>query len=101
MSARMRRQRSSTAASNPPESTKDTAELQLLLDTLAATLRPGSGSTYPNLSTIIDQTQSLRRYLIAAPRTSQANDDFRHLHGFNALLDTLKAFSGFYHPTKR
>ena len=101
MSARMRRQRSSTAASNPPESTKDTAELQLLLDTLSATLRPGSGSTYPNLSAIIDQTQSLRRYLIAAPRTSQANDNFRHLHGFNALLDTLKAFSGFYHPTKR
>jgi beige protein homolog 1 len=101
MSVRVRRQRSSTAASSPPESTKATAELQLLLDNLSATLRPRPESTYPDLSTITDQTQSLRRYLIAAPRPAQANDDFRHLQGFQILLDTLKAFSGFYHPTKR
>jgi hypothetical protein len=101
MSARARRQRSSTPASSPPGSTKATTELQLLLDNLSTTLRPRSDSTYPDLSTIIDQTQSLRRYLIAAPRSSQANDDFRHLHGFQILLDTLRAFSGFYHPTKR
>ena len=100
MSVRIR-QRSSTAASNPPESTKATAELQLLLDTLSTTLRPHADSPYPDLSAIIDQAQSLRRYLIAAPRSSQANDDFRHLQGFQVLLDTLRAFSGFYHPTKR
>jgi beige protein homolog 1 len=100
MSIRVR-QRSSTAASSPPESTKATAELQLLLDSLSTTLRPRSNSPYPDLSPIIDQTQSLRRYLIAAPRSSQANDDFRHLQGFQVLLNTLRAFSGFYHPTKR
>jgi hypothetical protein len=101
MSVRARRQRSSTVTSSPPESTKATTELQLLLDNISTTLRPRFDGAYADLSTIIDQTQSLRRYLIAAPRSSQANDDFRHLHGFQILLDTLRAFSGFYHPTKR
>ena len=101
MSARSQRQRSSTAASSPPESTKATAELQLLLDNLSTTLRTRTDNIYPDLATLIDQTQSIRRYLIAAPQASRANHDFRHLRGFQILLDTLRAFSGFYHPTKR
>jgi hypothetical protein len=101
MSARSRRQRSSTAASSPPESTKATAELQLLLDNLSNTLRTPSDNTYPHLAALIDQTQSIRRYLIAAPQSARAKDDFRHLQGFQILLNTLRSFSGFYHPTKR
>lgn len=101
MSTRSRRHRSSTVASSPPESTKATAELQLLLDNLSTTLRTPPENAYPDLSTLLDQTQSIRQYLIASVPSSRANDDFRHLHGFQILLDTLRAFSGFYNPSKR
>jgi predicted house-cleaning noncanonical NTP pyrophosphatase (MazG superfamily) len=88
-------------ASSPPENTKATAELQLLLDNLSTTLRTPPDNTYPDLSALLDQTQSIRQYLIASVPISRANDDFRHLHGFQILLDTLRAFSGFYNPSKR
>ena len=101
MSARSRRQRSSTVASGPPESTKATAELQLLLDNLSTTLHAVPENVYPDLSTLLDQTQSIRRYLIASIPPARANDDFRHLQGFQILLDTLRTFSGFYNPSKR
>jgi hypothetical protein len=101
MSTRSRRQRSSTAASSPSEGTKATSELQILLDNLRITLRTPSDNDYPDLASLIDQAQSVRRYLIASPQQARANDDFRHLHGFQVLLDALRAFSGFYHPTKR
>lgn len=101
MSALSRRQRSSTVASGPPESTKATAELQLLLDGLSATLRTLSGTQYPDISKVTEQAQSVRQHLIASPQPLHAKDDFRHLHGFQILIDTLRTFSGFYHPTKR
>ena len=101
MSARSSRPRSSTAASTPPESSKATAEIQLLLDNLSQTLRTRSDNTYPDVAALIEQSQSIRQYLIASPESGRACDDFRHLHGFQILLDTLRAFSGFYHPTKR
>ncbi|CAG8975353.1 hypothetical protein HYALB_00005683 [Hymenoscyphus albidus] len=105
MSARTtRRHRSSTVASSPPESTKATVELQLLLNNLSTStcLSPNASSeTYPDFVTLIDQAQSIRQYLVASASSSRANDDFRHLHGFQILLDTLRAYSGFYHPSKR
>ncbi|CZT48360.1 probable beige protein homolog [Rhynchosporium secalis] len=101
MSMTTRRPRSSTATSTPPESTKATAEIQLLLDNLSQTLRTRSDSTYPDLPTLTDQSQNIRQYLIASSETGRACDDFRHLYGFQILLDSLRAFSGFYHPTKR
>lgn len=99
-----RRHRSSTVASSPPESTKATVELQLLLDNLSTTIcvpENASSDTYPDLATLIDQAQSIRQYLVASVSSSKANDDFRHLQGFQVLLDTLRAYSGFYHPSKR
>lgn len=99
MSTLSRRQRSSTVASSPPESTKATAELQLLLDNLSATLR--TKSQYPDISKVIKQAQGVRQHMITASQPAQAKDDFRHLHGFQILIDTLRAFSGFYHPTQR
>ncbi|CZR63760.1 probable beige protein homolog [Phialocephala subalpina] len=101
MSARSRRPRSSTTASSPPESTRATAELQILLNNLTANLQKPTTNSYPDLGVLADQCQSIRQYLIAASETSRANDDFRHLHGFQILLDTLRTFSGFYHPSKR
>ncbi|KAL2062245.1 hypothetical protein VTL71DRAFT_6511 [Oculimacula yallundae] len=100
MSTKPRRARSFTAASTPPESTT-TADIQLLLDNLSQTIRTRTDGTYPDLSTLIDQAQSIRQYLIASPEAGRACDDFRHLRGFQILLDSLRAFSGFYHPTKR
>jgi hypothetical protein len=104
MSTRSRRHRSSTVASSAPESTKATVELQLLLDNLSNTVsahRDAPADAYPDIPALIDQTQSLRQYLIASAAGSKVNDDFRHLSGFQTLLDTLRAFSGFYHPTRR
>ncbi|KAH8660641.1 hypothetical protein BGZ60DRAFT_530657 [Tricladium varicosporioides] len=100
MSSRSRRHRSSTVASSAPESTKATVELQLLLDNLCNTIRIPAQVPYPDLSTLIDQTQSIRQYLIASNPASRANDDFRHLNGFQILFDTLRAFSGFYQPKR-
>lgn len=101
MSSRSRRARSSTAASTPPESTKATDDLKLLLDTLSILLSKHNDGTYPELSSLTEQTQSIRQHLIASPESGRAKDDFRHLYGFPVLLNTLRAYSGFYHPTKR
>ncbi|TGO43377.1 hypothetical protein BHYA_0001g00040 [Botrytis hyacinthi] len=101
MSTRGRRHRSSTAASNPPEATKATAELQVLLDGLSTALQKRLENAYPDLPSIVDQVQSIRVFLIASSQTSRSKDDFRHLHGYQILLSTLRAFSGFYNPFKR
>jgi hypothetical protein len=99
MSTLSRRQRSSTVASSPPESTKATAELQLLLEHLSTTLH--TRNQYPDISKVIEQAQGVRQHLITASQPPQAKDDFRHLGGFQILIETLRAFSGFYHPTQR
>jgi len=96
-----RRGRSSTAASAPPESTKSTAELQQLLDRLSTTLLARSHTTYPDLLVLINHVKSIKHHIIAAPPAARPRDDFRHLDGFQILLDTLRTFSGFYHPSKR
>ena len=98
---RSRRLRSSTVASSPPESTQATAELQQHVDNLSSTLSIRQDNAYPGITTIIAQVQAIRQHLIASPAPARAKDDFRHLHGFQILIDTLRAFSGFYHPTNR
>ncbi|KAH8594032.1 hypothetical protein B0O99DRAFT_514458 [Bisporella sp. PMI_857] len=98
---RSRRHRSSTVASAPPEHTRATAELQLLLDSLSSTLRTRSGSPHPDIGKAIEDAQAVRQHLIASTPPSNAKDDFRHLNGFQIIIDTLRAYSGFYHPTKR
>ena len=101
MSAVSRRHRSSTAASFPPEGSRATAELQTLLDSVSSTLGRRGENAYPDMPVLLDQCQSIRQFLIAAPQSSHTNDDFRHLHGYQVLLGSLRAFSGFYHPTRR
>jgi hypothetical protein len=98
---RSRQQRSSTVQSGPPQGTAATAELQLLLDNLSATLQTPQANAYPDLPQLIIQAQSVRQHLIATPETIRVKDDFRHLQGFQIFIETLRAFSGFYHPTKR
>lgn len=103
MSTRGRRHRSSTAASTPPEATKATAELQVLLDGLSTALqrRADEEDAYPKLPSIVEHVQAIRVFLIASSQTSRSKDDFRHLRGYQILLNTLRAFSGYYHPLKR
>ena len=101
MSALSRRQRSSTVASGSPGNTETTAELQILLVELSASLQNLSGSQYPDISKVAQRAQAIRLHLSVSSQSSQERDDFRHLHGFRMLIDTLRAFSGFYHPTKR
>ncbi|KAB8296169.1 hypothetical protein EYC80_008954 [Monilinia laxa] len=102
MSTRGRRHRSSTAASTPPEATKATAELQVLLDGLSTALQQrAEEDAYPDLPSIVERVQAIRVFLIASSQTSRSKDDFRHLRGYQILLNTLRAFSGFYHPLKR
>ena len=101
MSMRPRRLRSSTAASSPPESTQATAELQLHLENVASTIRTRPNDSYPDLATLIGQVKNLWQHLIASPTPTRAKDDFRRLHGFQILVEALRAFSGFYHPVNR
>jgi len=101
MSVNSRRHRSSTAASTAPEQTKATAVLAQLLDTLSATLRTRSGSLHPDITKVIGDVRPIRQCLIATAAPARPKDDFRHLNGFQILIDTLRAYSGFYHPTKR
>ncbi|KAI1005732.1 Beige 1 [Podosphaera aphanis] len=95
------RPRSSTTSSQQLEFSNSTRELQLLLEDLAARLEPPSEGRYPDLGTLITTVELIHHYLVAFPNSVRANDDFRYLHGFQVLLDTLRAYSGFYHPTDR
>ncbi|KAG9244028.1 hypothetical protein BJ878DRAFT_542687 [Calycina marina] len=98
MSLNSRRHRSSTVASNPLEQTRVTAELGQYLITLSATLRTRSGSVHPNISKVIKDVQSIQQLLVSSAAPPRTKDDFRHLHGFQVLIDTLRAYSGYYHP---
>ncbi|TAQ86218.1 hypothetical protein B7494_g5457 [Chlorociboria aeruginascens] len=101
MSTIPRRHRSSTAASYPLEISEATADLQILLQSLSYTLRTRSNAGYPDILKLIGQLQGICRHLISSSQPDQAKDDFRHLHGFQVLLDAVRAFSGYYHPSKR
>ncbi|SZF04114.1 unnamed protein product [Blumeria hordei] len=96
-----RRQRSSTSASTPPEASQSTAELQILLELLTDALTAPPKSIYPSLGLLIAKSESVLHYLLASSNPPRSNDDFRRLSGFQILLDTLRTFSGFYHPIER
>lgn len=99
MSALPRRYRSSTSASNPPKS-KSFEVLIEQLDTItqAASTRHDNG--YPEPYKITKDLRKLAQH-IEAPGTSAHQDDFRHAEGFERILDVLRAFSGYYDPSKR
>jgi beige protein homolog 1 len=74
-----------------------TAELEPLVKSLLQPLRPHE------LDSLQAQSQTLhhiRQLLIESDRQGKAKDAFRHLHGFQALLTTLRSISGFYDPSK-
>lgn len=100
LAVRSRRYRSSTSASGR-ELSKASEILQALLDKLATTVRSTKPAEYPNIEALLEHARQIHQHVAAAQPPSPPQDDFRRLNGFQALLDVLKAFSGFYNPQKR
>lgn len=99
---RSRRYRSSTSASNPPAVTKATEVLQSLLEKLDNVVRAReTANGYPELLPLLQLVRQIHQHVTATAPPCPAQDDFRHLAGYQRLLDALRAFSGFYNPQIR
>lgn len=101
LASRARRYRSSTSASNPPAVTKATEVLQHLFDDIASAIQPREGFDYPAFPPILKSARQIHQHVAATNPPSPSQDDFRHLDGFQRLLDVLRVYSGFYNPQKR
>lgn len=124
MATRPSRYRSSTSASNPLTTSKAAEVLQSLLHGVQAVISPPSSSParqqllptdqrastpprrrtvggYPDIQALLKYARQIHQYLTAHPPPSTAQDDFRHMHGFQLLLNVLRSFSGFYNPQVR
>jgi hypothetical protein len=97
---RVRRYRSSTSASNL-QTSKAADVLRGLLGTLAQAAASCPAGAYPQIDHLLDQLRQIHQHVDALPPPSQSQDDFRHLHGFQTLLNVLRSFSGFYSLRKR
>lgn len=102
LASQSRRYRSSTSASNPPAVTKATEVLQSLLEQLDAVARNRETTTgYPELLPLLKVVRQIHQHVTATAPPSPAQDDIRHLAGYQRLLDALRAYSGFYNPQIR
>lgn len=101
METQKRRHRSSTATSTAPESAKPSAALQASIEALSQASQPRPDAAYPELARIIPLVKNVSQTIANASEETRVKDDFRHRQGFNCLLTTLRAYSGFYHPTQR
>ncbi|CAK7235168.1 Beige protein-like 1 [Sporothrix eucalyptigena] len=125
MATRPSRYRSSTSASNKPATTKAAEVLQSLLHGAQAVISPPSSSPsrqqllptdqphtspaprkrtiggYPDIQALLKYARQIHQYLTALSPPNAAQDDFRHMHGFQLLLSILRSFSGFYNPQVR
>ncbi|KAK7734740.1 Beige protein-like 1 [Cytospora paraplurivora] len=95
------RYRSSTSASNPPAVTKAAEVLRSLFDKLSAAIQARQGADYPEFSTFLELGRQIHQHVAATNPPCPAQEDFRHLDGYQHLLDVLRAYSGFYNPQKR
>ncbi len=55
----------------------------------------------PTSEQLADQIRQLHQHVATPTPPSPPQDDFRHLRGFQTLLNLLRSFSGFYNPRKR
>ncbi|CAI4211078.1 unnamed protein product [Parascedosporium putredinis] len=101
MSLSTARHRSSTSASIPAANSKARQILSGLLDNLLETIGERSTDGYPDATAIIQCLTPIVRHIGAVAPPSSVQDDFRQLHGFNALIGVLRAYSGYYDPIKR
>ncbi|KAL2017373.1 hypothetical protein VTK56DRAFT_2253 [Thermocarpiscus australiensis] len=102
LALRPRRYRSSTSASTL-QTSKAAEVLQALLEQVSKAARAPSASTvaYPKIEELIDQIRQVHQHVAALPPPAPPQDDFRHLRGFEILINVLRSFSGFYNPHKR
>ncbi|KAJ3939453.1 beige protein-like 1 [Colletotrichum fioriniae] len=99
-----RRYRSSTSASSRSSSAANSKALEILrglLDTLTSSTQRRTNDGYPEFPVLIKSLRQIRQHIAATEPPSPPQDDFRHLHGFNRLLDVLRSYSGFYNPQCR
>lgn len=101
LAQRSRRYRSSTSASNPPAVTKATEVLQSLFDNISAALQALGANGYPEFPPLMKFARQIHQHIAATNPPSPAQDDFRHLDGYQRLLGVLRSYSGFYNPQKR
>ncbi|KAK4124883.1 beach-domain-containing protein [Parathielavia appendiculata] len=97
---RSRRYRASTSTSNL-QASKATEVLQALLDGLSGSATSLPERAYPDIEELVNQIRQIHQHVAASSPPSPPQDDFRHLGGFQALLDVLRSFAGFYNPQKR
>ncbi|RKF65021.1 Beige protein-like protein 1 [Erysiphe neolycopersici] len=76
-------------------------DLRLLLANFTSVLQSPYQGSYPNIKTLIEISKSIQHYISASSNISQVNDNFQRLQGFQILLDTLRSFTGYYHPKNR
>ncbi len=101
MATRPSRYRSSTSASTAPTTTKAAEVLQSLLERLASSLQARDNDGYPDIQPLLKYSRQIHQHVAAAAPPCPAQDDFRHLHGYQLLLNVLRSFSGFYNPQVR
>jgi hypothetical protein len=75
--------------------------LQHLLDRLSELSRSVPEGSYPKIEELVNQIRQIHQHVAASTPPSPPQDDFRHLRGFQTLLNVLRSFSGFYNPHKR
>jgi len=100
-SARRNRSLTATSTSTPPPLTEFTATIRELLLILQESLQNPTDSRSEDIAAISKTVQTLQQCLSKSPRSDRPKDAFRHLNGFQTILDTIRSASGFYHPTRR
>ncbi|KAK2594068.1 Beige protein-like 1 [Conoideocrella luteorostrata] len=102
MSSTPRRYRSSTSASasTPTTTSKSFEILRDLLERFATATSSLSENKYPDISKLVRILKDVEQH-VSTSNGSILQDDFRHARGFEAVLDALRSFSGFYDPHKR
>ncbi|KAH6960387.1 hypothetical protein DER45DRAFT_157811 [Fusarium avenaceum] len=94
-----RRYRSSTSASNPPQ-TKSFEILKGLLEALSIDTTLHQQDGFPQIPPLLRKLRHITQH-ISATHSPIHQDDFRHADGFQTILNLLRAFSGYYNPDKR
>ncbi|RKL30732.1 Beige 1 [Fusarium proliferatum] len=94
-----RRYRSSTSASNPPNS-KSFEIIKGLLEALNLDTTLHKQDGYPQIPPLLRKLRHIIQH-ISATHSPVLQDDFRHADGFQTILNLLRAFSGYYDPDKR
>ncbi|OAA61622.1 beige/BEACH domain-containing protein [Niveomyces insectorum RCEF 264] len=87
--------------SPPPQQQQQQQQQEQEDERLAGSRKTGARGGYPDIQALLNYARQIHQYLTALPPPSAAQDNFRHMHGFQVLLSVLRAFAGFYNPRVR